>query len=126
MPVYETCRGIHTRTRLIPLDAWPIDVQGIASAYRNRADWHEVAYVVAEFHDNTFAHIELSWLDPGKVRDVVVVGSNGALTIDCLNQRVFHRDPDGVRQRRKSTGDNRGECRTRVSQLSLHQSFSAL
>jgi predicted dehydrogenase len=67
-------------------------VGAIARAYRNGRDQHEVAYVSAGFHDNLFAHIELSWLHPTKVREVVIIGSDGALTVDCLHQRVFHRN----------------------------------
>ncbi len=37
------------------------------------------------------AHVELSWLQPGKVRELTIIGRQRAATIDCLKQtiRVF-------------------------------------
>jgi len=70
------------------LDAWPTQVSGFARAYRNGEENPEVAYGIAEFADGVFAHLELSWLQPGKVREATVVGSEGKLVIDCLGQRV--------------------------------------
>jgi predicted dehydrogenase/predicted transcriptional regulator len=71
------------------LDEWPSKASGFARAYRNSKDHEEVAYVIAEFEDGVFAHIEVSWLHPSKVREVSVVGSDGTLVVDCLNQRVL-------------------------------------
>jgi len=71
------------------LDAWPSQASGFARAYRNSTDYEEVAYVVAEFQDGVFAHIELSWLHPSKVREVSIVGSDGTLVVDCVNQRLL-------------------------------------
>jgi len=68
------------------LDSWPIQVSSVSRGYRTENS--EVAYVIAEFQGGIFAHIELSWLHPTKVREVTVVGSEGSLTVDCLNQRV--------------------------------------
>jgi predicted dehydrogenase len=70
------------------LNAWPTQVSGFARAYRNGEENPEVAYGIAEFADGAFAHLELSWLQPGKVREATVVGSEGKLVIDCLGQRV--------------------------------------
>lgn len=78
------------------LHAWPTHVSAIARAYRNGGEHNEVAYVGAEFLDNVFAHIEMSWLHPSKVREVVIVGSSGTLTVDCLNQRITHRNGDAA------------------------------
>jgi UDP-N-acetylglucosamine 3-dehydrogenase len=71
------------------LDAWPSQASGFTRACRNSNDQGEVAYVIAEFQDRVFAHIELSWLHPSKVREVSVVGSDGTLVVDCLKQRVL-------------------------------------
>jgi UDP-N-acetylglucosamine 3-dehydrogenase len=71
------------------LDAWPSHASGFARAYRNSKEHEEVAYVIAEFQSGVFAHIELSWLHPSKVREVSIVGSDGTLVVDCLSQRVF-------------------------------------
>jgi UDP-N-acetylglucosamine 3-dehydrogenase len=71
------------------LDAWPSQVSGFARAYRNSREHEEVAYVIAEFQSGVFAHIELSWLHPSKAREVSLVGYDGTLVVDCVNQRVF-------------------------------------
>ena len=70
------------------LQDWPAQVSGFARGYRGQVDKEEVAYGIAEFHDHAFAHIELSWLHPTKVREVTVVGSEATLLVDCLKQRV--------------------------------------
>jgi len=70
------------------LQAWPTQVSGLGRAYRSFKDQEEVAYVIAEFQGGVFAHIELSWLHPTKVREVTIVGSQGTLVVDCLNQRA--------------------------------------
>jgi predicted dehydrogenase/predicted transcriptional regulator len=71
------------------LDAWPSQASGYSRAYRNPRDHEEVAYVIAEFQDGIFAHIELSWLHPSKVREVTITGSEGTLVVDCLKQHVL-------------------------------------
>lgn len=66
---------------------WPDQLSGMARGFRG--DGGEVAYIIAEFPNDLFAHIELSWLHPHKVREVTVVGSAGTLVVDCLSQRLF-------------------------------------
>jgi len=70
------------------LGSWPTQASGIGRAYRNSRSEDEVAYIIAEFQDDLIAHIELSWLHPGKRREVSIVGSEGSLVVDCLNQKV--------------------------------------
>jgi predicted dehydrogenase/predicted transcriptional regulator len=70
------------------LNSWPTQVSGFARAYRNSKDHDEIAYGLAEFDDDIFAHIELSWLHPRKVREASIVGSEGALIVDCLHQSL--------------------------------------
>jgi predicted dehydrogenase/predicted transcriptional regulator len=70
------------------LDSWPTQVSGFARAYRNSKDHDEIAYGLAEFDNEIFAHIEISWLHPRKVREASVVGSEGGLIVDCLHQRL--------------------------------------
>ena len=70
------------------LDAWPKDVSGVGKAYRNSGTHNDVAYILAEYPNGIFAHIELSWLNPLNIREVTIVGSEGSLVIDCLNQRL--------------------------------------
>lgn len=80
------------------LGEWPKGVSGVGGAYRNSGTHNEVAYILAEYRDNIFAHIELSWLNPHNVREVTLVGSEGSLVIDCLNQRLVHHSVDASHQ----------------------------
>lgn len=70
------------------LGTWPTEVSGVGRAYRNSKTANEVAYIFGEFPNDIFAHIELSWLHPTKVREVSIVGSEGSLIIDCLTQKI--------------------------------------
>ena len=70
------------------LEDWPAQVSGFGRAFRGSQDREEVAYGIAEFHDGVFAHVELSWLHPLKVRQVSIIGSEATLTVDCVDQKV--------------------------------------
>jgi predicted dehydrogenase len=70
------------------LGAWPKEVSGVGKAYRNSGTHNDMANIFAEYRDNIFAHIELSWLNPHIVREATIVGSEGSLVVDCLNQRL--------------------------------------
>ena len=80
------------------LGAWPTQISGFARSYRNSTNHEEIAYAIAELDDGVFAHIELSWLHPGKVREASIVGSNGALVVDCTRQRVVRFDQNGPKE----------------------------
>jgi len=80
------------------LEGWPTQVSGFARAYRNSGEHPEVAYGIAEFRGGVFAHIELSWLQPGKVREVSIVGTDGKLSVDCVGQHVSITRPQGTEE----------------------------
>ena len=69
------------------LGTWPMKITCKAKAYR-REKLEEIAYIIAEFKNNITANIELSWLTPGKTREVSVMGSKRFVKIDCLTQEV--------------------------------------
>ena len=69
------------------LDEWPLKITCKAKAYR-REKLEETAHIIAEFKNNVMANIELSWLTPGKTREVSVMGSKRFAKIDCLTQEV--------------------------------------
>jgi predicted dehydrogenase len=69
------------------LDAWPEQVSALSKVYRD-SKHHEVAYVIAEFQNDVFAQIELSWLHPTKTREAIVIGSEETLIVDCLRQHL--------------------------------------
>jgi predicted dehydrogenase/predicted transcriptional regulator len=85
------------------LGSWPQKLSGMTRGYRG--DRGEVAYIIGEFPNDIFAHVELSWLHPGKAREVTLVGSTQSLVIDCLNQRVF-RIKDESREELPVSGNN--------------------
>jgi predicted dehydrogenase/predicted transcriptional regulator len=78
------------------LDSWPTQVSGFARGYRNSKDHEEIAYGLAEFDDGVFAHVELSWLHPTKVREASIVGSEGTVVVDCNHQRLTLHSPSGI------------------------------
>jgi predicted dehydrogenase len=69
------------------LKKWPSKVSCSARAYR-RSSLEEVAYITMEFGEKLMAHVELSWLQPGKVRELNIMGSERSATVDCLNQTI--------------------------------------
>jgi UDP-N-acetylglucosamine 3-dehydrogenase len=69
------------------LDKWPTKVTCKAQAYRRKL-LEELAYFTLEFEGELLAHVELSWLQPGKVRQLNVIGSQKTGTVDCLNQSI--------------------------------------
>ncbi len=69
------------------LDQWPIRITCKGKACR-RKSYEEFAYIIMEFEEHLLAHIELSWLLPGKTRQVIICGSERSAEIDCLNQSI--------------------------------------
>jgi UDP-N-acetylglucosamine 3-dehydrogenase len=69
------------------LKKWPRKVACKAKAYR-REQLEELAYFTVEYDRELMAHIELSWLEPGKIRRTTVIGSERGAVVDCLNQSI--------------------------------------
>jgi len=69
------------------LDVWPLKITCKAKSYR-REKLEDIAHIIAEFENNVMASIELSWLTPGKTREVSVMGSKRFANIDCLTQEI--------------------------------------
>jgi UDP-N-acetylglucosamine 3-dehydrogenase len=69
------------------LQRWPVKVGCTAESYR-RPSLEEVAYFNLDFGDRLMAIVELSWLQPGKVRELNVIGSKRSATVDCLDQKI--------------------------------------
>lgn len=77
------------------LKRWPVRVTCKARAYRRKL-LEELAYFTLEFDTDLIAHVELSWLQPGKVRRLDVIGSERAAMVDCLDQTIqIHENGDG-------------------------------
>jgi len=78
------------------LQKWPLKVSCSANSYR-RPSLEEVAYFNMDFGEKVMAHVELSWLQPGKKRELTIMGSNRSAIVDCLDQtiRIFEDNGDG-------------------------------
>ena len=77
------------------LKKWPSKVTCKARAYRRKM-LEELAYFMIEFDDDLLAQVELSWLQPGKVRRLDVIGSERSATVDCLEQSIgIYENGDG-------------------------------
>lgn len=72
------------------LDEWPYGVEAVGNSYRrNREDLEEMAFINLEFPDRVVASVYLSWIQhDGKNRLVRLVGRDGTMICDALNQVV--------------------------------------
>jgi len=68
-------------------DLWPTRVTCRAKSYRGD-NLEEVAFITAELDNVAMGHMHLSWLMPGKTRQVRISGSEKSAQIDCLSQSV--------------------------------------
>tara|TARA_B100000674_G_scaffold448649_1_gene417192 strand:- start:201 stop:1241 length:1041 start_codon:yes stop_codon:yes gene_type:complete len=67
-------------------DALPEQVSARGSAFiHRRTDIAEVAFCQIDYPNDRIAHLHLSWLDPQKRREMVVVGSDKMLVYDDAN-----------------------------------------
>jgi len=79
------------------LDEWPEKVSCRGRGYRTKQN-EEVAYITGEYKTGLLAHIEVSWLDRDKRRDVTIVGSDRMAYLDCISQKLFVEDSNGRRE----------------------------
>lgn len=79
------------------LGLWPNKITCRGKGYRTREN-EEVAFITAEYQNDISVHIEVSWLDREKHRDVTVVGSEGIGTLDCFDQKAVLQRADSTQQ----------------------------
>ncbi len=77
------------------LDIWPNKITCRGKGYRTK-DNEEVAFMTAEHAGEPAAHVEVSWLDREKRREVTIVGSKGMAFLDCSEQKATIQGPDGA------------------------------
>lgn len=65
------------------LDSEPVEVSATGAAFL-QADVEDVVSISMKYPDNVFATIQASWLNPKKVRQITVVGSQQMVTWDDL------------------------------------------
>lgn len=66
---------------------WPTKVTCVAKAHRKDQN-EETAHITSEFENNLMAHIEISWLNPERIREVQIMGSDRFAKIDCITQKI--------------------------------------
>ena len=72
--------------------AKPVRVSARGHSYIHRGSGvAEVAYIHLEYEGGRAAHLHLSWLDPQKRREMVVVGSERMLAYDDMNSEAHLR-----------------------------------
>lgn len=76
------------------LDDTPAWVSAVGSRVLGNCR-EDVGFISLGYPEGAVAHIHVSWADPNKTREVVVVGSDGRLVFDDLNEmepvRIFER-----------------------------------
>ncbi|HKT22758.1 MAG TPA: Gfo/Idh/MocA family oxidoreductase, partial [Nitrososphaerales archaeon] len=72
------------------LGEWPYGIDAVGNSYRRgRETLEEMAFVNLEFPDRVLANVYLSWIQQdGKNRLIRLVGRDGSLVCDALNQVV--------------------------------------
>ena len=75
----------------------------------------DVGFISLGYPDNVLAHVHVSWADPDKAREVVVVKSDKRIVFDDLNGveqvRVFEKGVSPVEQEPLNYGEFRFEIR---------------
>ena len=81
------------------LGAQPLWVSGVGHRVLRRR-LEDVGFVSLQYPGNVLGHLHVSWTDPHKVRETVVVGSNGRAVFDDLNRvepvRIFYKGVQAV------------------------------
>ncbi|MDI6703950.1 MAG: Gfo/Idh/MocA family oxidoreductase [bacterium] len=66
------------------LDAFPISVSAVGESYL-QDKIEDVVFITLRFENKVIASLHISWLDPGKVRRITVVGSKKMVVYDDVN-----------------------------------------
>lgn len=76
---------------------WPVNISCRARGYRTLNN-EEMAFISCEYEDGLYAHIEVSWLDWTKRRNLTLVASGGIASLDCLDQKAMVQQKDKTEQ----------------------------
>jgi len=65
------------------LDSEPVEVRAYGNSYvQSKHQIHDVAYLCMHFPNDVLVNLRLSWLDPVKIRQITIVGSEKMLVYD--------------------------------------------
>src|SRR5256884_6719212 len=81
------------------LEAWPDRIACKGRGYRTKQN-EEVAFITADYKSGLLAHVEISWLDRDKRREVTALGSKGMARLYCFHQKL---EPELASRRRHGT-----------------------
>ncbi len=98
------------------MDSWPVQVNARGASFIQRADdIADVAFFQMDFADGRFMGGHVSWLDPQKVRRMVIVGSEKMLVYDDIDSlhHIQVYDKSGQLEFQSSSADF-SEFRTRT------------
>jgi len=70
------------------LDKKCLGVQAYGGSYI-LGDVEEVTFINFMYEDNVIVNLHLSWIDPLKIRELVIVGSKQMIKCDSLNKRIY-------------------------------------
>jgi UDP-N-acetylglucosamine 3-dehydrogenase len=76
---------------------WPVNISCRAKGYRTLNN-EEIAFISCEYEDGLYAHIEVSWLDWTKRRNLTLVAGGGIASLDCLDQKALLQQKDKTEQ----------------------------
>jgi predicted dehydrogenase len=92
------------------LDAEPQWVSAVGSRVLGNGR-EDVAFATLNYSDGIIANVHISWIDPNKVREVVVVGGQRRIVFDDLNNlervRIFEKGVAPAKQEANSFGEFR-------------------
>ncbi len=66
---------------------WPTSISAIGRAFR-RANYEEIAYINMDFNGDFIAKTEVSWLYPGKIRNVSIMGDRKFVSLEAVKQQI--------------------------------------
>ena len=94
------------------LDAEPTHVLARGFSFLNGGT-HDVVFMTLQFPNNAGAHVHVSWLDPKKTREMVVVGSEKMIVFDdtSVDAKVQIYDKKVCRKRNTTPDDSVGSFR---------------
>jgi predicted dehydrogenase len=80
------------------LEDTPVWLQAFGKSHYNKQE--DVAYIIAQYAKNISVHIQVSWLSPLKVRQLLIVGTKKMLVYDDVNSaekiRIYEKGVDLV------------------------------
>jgi len=77
---------------------WPTEFRVTGRAYR-REKLSEVAFIQADYNNDFFANIAISWLQPIRRRTMEIVGSRRSAIVDCVGQELEVYEEGGSKNR---------------------------